>query len=60
MSIEFVALDANGRGVDWVDPYVSHELIRPGLYAVDNGYATYHVYIPNGGSYVIRPMGGRQ
>jgi len=53
---EFVVLDANGKEVDWYDPYDSHEEISSNLFWVDNGYGRYRVEIPSGGRCEIRPL----
>lgn len=54
MSAEFVVFDADGREVDWVDPYVSHVQTGSRLYLVDNGFSEYDVIVPKGGRFEIR------
>lgn len=52
---EFVVFDASGKEVDWIDPYMAHRVIEPGLIRVSNGAHGYRVTIPAGGRFEIRP-----
>ena len=54
MALEFVAFDAAGNEVDWVDPVLGHEVIAEGVHRIDNGYRKYKVRVPDGGRYEIR------
>lgn len=54
---EFVAFDASGKEVDWIDPYDWHKEIHSDYYAVSNHHDVYSVRIPPGGHYEIRDMG---
>lgn len=54
MTLEFVAFDAQGREVDWIDPYLEHRIVDEVTFLVDNGYSEYAVVVPTGGRYEIR------
>ncbi|MET9329497.1 hypothetical protein [Tsukamurella sp. NPDC003166] len=51
---EFVVFNADGREIDWVDPYVGHIETGPRLYLVDNGHYEYDMTVPKGGWFEIR------
>lgn len=52
--LEFVVFDRDGVEVDSVDPYVKHTRITGG-FMVHNHASSYPVFIPEGGTYEIRP-----
>lgn len=56
--LEFVVFDRDGAEVDSVDPYVKHTKITGG-FMVYNHVSAYPVFIPEGGSYEIRPWKDR-
>lgn len=53
-TLEFVAFDANGKEVDWVDPVRDHRQVTENIWEVDNGLDVYPVRIPEGGRYELR------
>lgn len=53
-ALEFVVFDANGKEVDWVDPVIDYRKTDENCWTVDNGYAEYRVYIPEGGYHEVR------
>ena len=56
MSKEFVVFNAEGKEVDWVDPYVSHREEYDHYYEVFNTFGSHVVVIPPGGYFQIREM----
>lgn len=53
-TVEFVALNAHGRVVENVAPYLGHTEIQPGVFRVADVFGESIVEIPRGGSYSIR------
>jgi len=56
MSKEFVVFDATGKECDWYDPYLSHEGLGAGKFAVELAHDGYVVLIPDGGRFEVREM----
>ena len=52
--LSFVVYDAQGKEVDWIDPYLGHSEIEPGVYEVLNPFGLYDVEVPEGGRYELK------
>lgn len=56
--MEFATIAADGAEIDWLDPYLGHRVVHPGVFMVRNHYGEYQMIVPDGGRFEIRELRG--